>query len=564
VATLDDDELASIVQQKLQEIQSWVNRTQQWSLSPVPESSAPFAFAQPPVSYGHYQPQASYPAKPQEQAKQSTSSFANTDPSKVVEFKPRGLQLLTPTSPQSQECFASAPNEKPDADVMESVQDNAAFETTAGWTNLSNGDGWITPESNPGTNTKDKQPEEYTQGNESTVKFDWAEDVDRTFPISPLSWDISPPTRPTIDTEKGKGKVVTGNVAEQTSEWDWDAGGWDSTNNIGWGEPKTASEPEAGKEEPEVTKDMTEAWTAEFGISGGSWSAGTGNTADGCADGWDDPPKVAGPTGDISWGITSSNETWDTKGANESDWNTIPLKGKKSKSAAKKEKEKPLNSPPLTPKPKDKGNGFHKGQVEKDRNAWGKGWKEEESTTRWNSGKKGKKGGKPPPTPPPAKSRAITKTVPAKEKRTGPKEVFSFNLVTPPSSSAAPPQDTRGHEEGEPDLDSLPELPPSLKAEGYPLEIEKILRQAVVPKGNLPDRPSVAPLPKNADIDKGENWVNGTLDTGWNTDTPKDFSERKVQMDETSGWHPARVKRSNSKASPQMANKVESWPKLGK
>jgi len=513
VSTLDD-ELEPIVQQKLQEIQSWLDRTQQRSLSPAPASSIPVALAPPPMANGDYQPQAAYTPNIQ-------SSFANLDPSKVVEFKPRGLQLLTPTSPQSQEIFASAPNEEPAASTIEPVQDNAAFETAVDWGTVWNGDGWSTPRSNPGANAEDRQPEESTEGNQSTAKFDWAEDAERTLSVSPLIRNISLPTHPTVE-----GKAMIGNAAE---------------------EPVT-----------EIVEEVIDAWTAEYSLSGGGWSAGPEDTANG----WDDPPKVAEPTGDISWDIPPSNEKWDSKGANENDWGTVPWKGKKSKSLVKKTNPKTLKTPPLTPKPKDKDNGFHKGTVEKDRKTWGKGWKEErlvESTNPWNGGKKGKNGGKPSSTPP-----AVKPFGPAKEKcrDIGPKDAFTFNRVTPFSSSAAP-QSTRNHEE-EPDLDSLPELPPDLKAKGYPPEFQKVLRQAIVPKCKMPDRPSVAPLPEDTNNDKGMNWVNGTLEPGWNMDTPKEFSERKVQTDETNGWHPVLVKRSKSKTSPPTVNKVETWPKLGK
>jgi hypothetical protein len=526
VATLDDEELKPIVQQKLQEIQSWFNRTHQWFPSAEPISSVPIAFVPPPVPYGYSQPQTPYPAEFQEQPKQSTSSFANTDPSKVAEFKPKGLpglQLLTPTSPQSRESFASAPNEDPVASAIDSAQGTAAFETTASWTvcqtNLSNGDGWITPESNLGINTEDKQPEEPTEGNESTSKFDWAEDADRTLSISPL------------------------NTTEPTSEWDW----------------------EASKQEPapEVTEDIANGWIAEHGLSGGgSWFVGTESTASG----WDDPPKVAEPTGDMCSSISPSNETWGANGANENHWNTVPSKGKQVTSVAKKEKEKPFNSPPLTPKPKYKDNRFHKGPLEKD---W-RGGKEEglTRTTAWNSAKKGKKGDKPPPTHA-AKPFAnpSTKFGPAKEKRrdqaTGPKDAFIYKRTTWPSSSATTLRSATEDQVEGPGPTPLPDLPADLKVEGYPADFITTLRQGVVPKVKVPGLPSIAAVPESTNSDVGMNWVNGKHRMELNTDTPKDFSERKVQMDETNGWHPDLVKRSKSKTSP-TEEKVNDWPKLGK
>ncbi len=462
------------------------------------------------MPYGYPQPQVPYPAKTQEPPKKSIS-FANTDPSKVVEFKPKGLQLLTPTSPQSRESFASVP-EEPSASTIESAQDNAAFGTSADWTNLDSGDWRITPESNPGTNTWGKPPEEHNEENGLTAKFDWAEDVERTFPID---------------------------AAWPTSEWDRESPGT----------------PEASKQQPaaQITKDIVDEWVAENTLGGGGWFVGD------TASGWDDPP-----TGDDCWGIPPSNATRDTNGANENDWNTVPLKGKKVNPVAKKF--------PPTPKPKDKDHRPHKGPVEKDRKASWRGGKEEEliwSTTAWNNTKKGKKGDKPPPTPA-AKPFANTSTKmrPAKEKRrdqaTGPKDVFTVNRVTPSSSSAATPQNTRKDQDEDPDPDSLPELPPDLKAKNYPPEFEMTLRQGIVPKCKMPDRPSVALLPENTNIDKGMNWVNNKFKTVRNMDTPKGFSERKVQMEETNGWHPTIVKRSNSRASPPTEIKVESWPKLGK
>ena len=539
VASLDDDELEPVVQQKLQEIQSWFNRTSQWLASPAPISPVPFALAQPPVPYGYSQPQAPYPAKIQEQPK---SSFANTDPNKVVEFVPKGLQLPTPTSPQSRESLASVPNEDPAASTIDSVQDSAVFESTASWTdhgtNLSN-DGWITPESNPGTNTGDKQPEEPTEGNESTAKFDWAEEADRFLPISPLSWNTSPPTHLTVDTKKGKGQAMTGNTAEPTSQWDWEY-------------PSTS---DASKQEPaaDITEDIADSWMAEHGLSGGSWFVGTDSTANG----WDDPPKVAEPAGDICLDIPPSSEARGANGANEDDWNTVPLKGK----MWKKEKEKPFKSPPFTPKPKYKDNGYNKGPVERDWRAPRRGGKEEGNTATWNSAKQGKKGDKPPPTPATKPfANNSTKNGPAKEKRrdqaTGPKDVFTYKRS---SSSTATLQSTMKHQDEDPDLSELPELPPDLKAQDYPIDFQNTLRQAIVTKCKMPDRPSVAPLPESTNSDEGMNWVNGKHSAGRNIHTPKDFSERKVQMDETTGW----VKRSKSKTSP-TGNKVENWPKLGK
>ena len=515
MASLDDDELAPIVQEKLQGIQSWLSRTQQWYLHPAPPSRVPFAFTQPPTPYEYSQPQAPYPAKAQEQPNQSTS-FANTDPSKVVEFKPKGLQLLTPTSPQSREGFASGPSEEPAASTTESAQDNAAFGTSADWTNLENRDGRITPKTNPGTNTWGEPLEGHPEENELTAKFDWAEDVERTFP----------------------------GAAWPTSEWDQEVPGT----------------PEASKQKPaaEIPKDIVDDWVATNTLGGGSWFV------EDTASGWDDPPKVAEPTGDNSWGITPINATRDANGANESDWNTVPLKGKKLNSVAKK-------SPPLTPKPKDKDHRPHKGPVEKDRKTSWRSGKEEGlngSTAAWNGFKKGKKGDKPLPAPA-AKPFAnpSTKVRPAKEKRrdqaTGPKDLFTVNRVTPSSSSATTPQNTRKDQDEDPDPDSLPELPPELKAKNFPPDFEKTLRQAVVPKRKMPDQPSVALLPDLANIDKGMTWVNGGIKTEQNMDTPKSFSERKVQVDETNGWHPSLVKRSSSKASPPTENKVERWPKLG-
>ena len=425
-----------------------------------------------------------------------------------------GIQLLTPTSPQNRESFAGVPSEEPAASTIESTQYNTALETSVDWTNPLNGGGWTNPESNPATIVWGEQLEEDPEGNGLTEKFDWAEDTERTFPIPQPNGDI--------DTA------------------------WPT--------------PEASKQEPaaEITKDMADEWMADNPLVGGSWSV------ENTASGWDDPPKVAEPAGDICWGITPSKATRDTNGANEDDWNTVPSKQNKLKPVAKK-------SPPLTPKPKDRDNWPRKGPVEKDRKAWGRG-KEEEfgwSTGARNGVKKGKKGDKPPPTHV-AKPFANTSTKirPAKEKRQdqapGPKDAFTFNRVTSSSSSVVTLQDTRNHQDEEPDLDSLPELPPDLKAENYPPEFEMVLRQAVVPKCNIPDLPSVAPLPENTDIDKGMNWVNGKVKTVRNTDTPKGFSERKVQMDDTNGWHPALVKRSNGKASPPNEDKTERWPKLGK
>ena len=516
MASLDDEELAPIVQEKLQEIQSWLSRTQQWYLHPAPPPCAPFAFAQPPMPYGFSQPQAPYPAKTQEQPKQ-TMSFANTDPSKVVEFKPKGLQLPTPTSPQSRESFASVPIEEPPASTMESAQDTAVSWTSADWTNLENGDGRITPKSTPGTNTWGEPLEEHTEENGPAAKFDWAEDVERTIPID---------------------------AAWPTSEWDQESPGT----------------PEASKQKPaaEIPKETVDHWVAENALGGGSWFV------EDTASGWDDPPKVAEPKRDYFWGTTPSNATRDANDANENDWSTAPLKGKKLNSVPKK-------SPPLTPKPKDKDHKPHKGPVEKDRKTSWRSGKEEGlngSTAAWSGFKKGKKGDKPLPTPA-AKPFAnpSTKMRPAKEKRrdqaTGPKDVFTVNRVTPSPSSATTPQNTRKDEDEDPDPDSLPELPPDLKAKNYPPEFENTLRQAVVPKRKMPDRPSVALLPDLANIDKGMNWVNGNIKTERNVDTPKDFAERKVQVDETNGWHPSLVKRSNSKTSPPTENKVERWPKLG-
>jgi len=324
------------------------------------------------------------------------------------------------------------------------------------------------------------------QGKEATVKFDWAEDAEKNLPISPVT-----------------------------------------------------------KEEPaaEVTKDMLDAWTAEHGLGGGTW--GTDNTANGL-DGWEDPPKVTEPTRDVSWDITTSDNKWGSKTHND-DWNTVTPKGKQSKSAAKKEKgkEKYFASPP-----KDKENGFHKGPAEKDRKVWGKGWKEEGLI----GNRKGKKGGKsaptPPPPPPPAKPCASTSTKfgPAKEKQAaGPKTAFTFNRIEP--APAATPLSTkkRWDEDGEPDPDSFPELPPGVK-DKVPVELQNILRQAVVPKGKMLAQPSVAPLPENTLGDKGMHWVNGTLDT---VDTPKVFSEHKAQTND--------AKQSSGKASPNMGD----WPELG-
>lgn len=440
----------------------------------------------------------------------NTASFANTDPSKVVEFKPRGLQLPTPTSPKSLESLSNAPNEDPAAFPIEPAQDNTAFEATAGWEN----GGWVTPESNPCTNTENKKLEESAEGKESKAKLDWAEDADRNLPIYPLS-----------------------------------TGGWD--------EPKATGEIEASEEKHvEVTKDQVDAWAAENG-----WSMETTN-------GWDDPPKVAKPTGDIHLDTHPGNAKLDTKYANENDWNTIP-KGKKSKWAT----EKSLKSPPLTPKPRNRDSGFHKGPAEKDQKTWRKGWETEglaKSTTPLEGSKKGKKGGKSSPTLPAAKPSAITNTKfgPTKEKvqAAGSKDAFTFNRITP---SPATPQGTRTEEEDilRPDPDSLPALPPDLKDAGYSPEMELKLRQAVVSRRKMPNQPSVAPLLENTTNDKGTSWVNGTLETGWNTDPSKVFSERKVdQMNEENGWHRVPVKRSDSKASssPATEGKMEDWPKLGK
>ena len=488
VATLDDDELAPIVQQKLQEIQSWFTRTQQWSFSPAPVAPIPFVFAPPSGEDGddHQQPPCS--AETQEQAKGSTSSFADTDPSKVVEFIPSGLlQLPTPTSPKSQESLSGAPNEETPASTMESTEDNAAFDAIGGWGHATNanGDGWFTPESNWGTNTEafdatggwghapnangdgrftpesnwgtntedkkpeeypeaeDKKPEECPEGKESEAKFDWAEDAERTLLISPLK-----------------------------------------------------------EEEPK----------------------------------------------DISWDIPPSNEKW---GANEHDWNTVPSKGKRSKWDTKEKST-----------PKDKDNWFHKESVEKkpDRKARGNGWKEE-GLIGSTGGKKGKKGAKPSLAAKPG-ALSNTKFGSTKEKcrdqAAGPKDAFTFNRLTP-SSSTATAQSTRKDEDEEVDPDSLPELPPDHKNKDYPPEFETILRQAVVPRRKIPNRPSVAPLPENTNSDKGMSWVNGGIETGWGVGTPKDSPERK---DETSGWNLAHGKRSKtSKASPPGK---EDWPKLGK
>ena len=544
VATLDDNELTLVVQQKLQEIESWNTRTRQWFLSPSPVSPAPVEFAPSPAPYAHDQQQPPYPAQRQEHSGHNASSFANMDPSKVVEFKPRGLQLPTPTSPKSQESLYNAPNEDPAASPVGSAQDNAAFEVTAGWANVSNGDGSLTPESNPGTNTEGKKLEEYTEGNELNARIDWADDADQNLPICPLNWNDTPPT---VDTQKGKGKAVT-------TEWDWEPSGP--------GGPKATGELEASKEEPvvEITKDAEDAWTAEYGLGGGgSWFVGTDNAANG----WDDPPKVAKPTGDTYWGTPPGNDERDTAGAN---WNTVPSKGKKSTKWGAQEKSSKF--PPLTPKPKYKDNGFHKGPAEKDRKASGKGgWREEVPR---DGGKKGKKGGKSSPTLPAAKPSVTTNTKfgstnsKGRGQAAGPKDAFTFTRIT---ASAATPQSTRIDKEEdilEPDPDSLPELPPDLKDVGYSPEMEKILRQAIVPKSKMPSRPSVAPIPENTTNDKGTSWVNGTLPTGY---PPKTFPERKgFQMDEESGWHHARVKRSNSKASSSTAteNKEEDWPALGK
>lgn len=540
VSTLDDDELVLIVQRKLQEIQSWNTRTQQWFLSPAPASPPPFGFVPSPAPYGHPLP---YSTKEQEHAK-NTSSFANTDPSKVVEFRPRGLQLPTPTSPKNQESLYNAPNEDPAVYPVESTQGNAA---TAGWENVSNGDGWFTPESNPGINTKDKKLEEYAEGKESEAKLDWAEDADRYLPISPLSWNDAPPT---VGLQKGKGKAVTEKAAKPTAEWDSEPpGGYCS-----WDEPNAIAESEANEEKPvEVTKDMTDAWTAEYG-----WSMGT----DDAATGWDNPPKVS------YWDTPPGNEKCDAGGANEDNWNPVHSKGKKASAS----KEKSPRSPPPTPKPKNKDKGFYKGPAEKDRKTWGNGWKEEgiiKSTTPWDGNKKGKKGGKPLPKLTTAKPAAITdkKIGPMKEKgwgqAAGPKDAFTFNRIT---SSAATPQITKSDQEEDilkPDPDSLPELPPDLKDAGYSPEMEMKLRQAVVPKRKMPNRPSVAPLPENTTSDKGTSWVNGTLETGWNTEPLMAISKHKdVQKNDTNGWDSARVKHKAS-SSTATEDKMKDWPKLG-
>ena len=403
-------------------------------------------------------------------------SFANTDPTKVVEFKPRGLQLPTPTSPKGQESIA---------------------------------------EPNPGANTEGvEHAEEHAEGSESNAKLDWAEDAERTLPIC----------RNQTPTPSG-GEMVAEEVPEPTSEWDPE--GW----GRGWGEP------EARKEEPaaEITEATVGAWTEEFGLAEGGW--GTENAASN----WDDPPKPA-----------------------ENDWGVVSSKSKNSKSS-KKEKERPQKAPPVTSKPRSHDNGFRKGPVDKDRKGWGKGWKDE---GLWD-GKKGKKGGNFSPATSTAKpySRTDTKSGPTKEKcrdqGAGPKDAFTFNRVAPSSSTAATPQGTKDQDGDVLDPDPLPELPPSVK--DCPPELEDVLRRAVVTKSKMPGRPSVAALPESTISDKGMSWVNGgTSEATWDVDTPKVFSERKVQMDETNGWHPAYVKRSNSKASLQSGNQEESWPKLGK
>ena len=368
-------------------------------------------------------------------------------------------------------------------------QSSENLETSADWTNPSNGGGWTTPESNPDTNVWGKQLEEHTKGNGLTARFDWAEDTERTFPISQLSGDI--------------------NTAWPTPKW-------------GRESPRI---PEASKQEPasEVVKDMVDDWMADNPISDGSRSV------EDTASGWDDPSKVAEPAG----GITPSDAMRDTNDANENAWNTVPSQQQKLKPVAKKFQS-------LTPTPSDKDNWPRKGPMEKDWKVWGRGGKEEGpigSTGARNSVKKGKKGDKPPPTPAANLfANTSTKIRPAKEKRqdqaTGPKDAFTFNRVTSSLSSVVTTQDTRNHQDEEPDLDSLPELPPDLQVKNYPPEFEMALRQAVVPKFKIP---SIAPLPENTDIDKGMNWVNGKLKTVRNTDTPKGFSERKVQVDDTNG-----------------------------
>ena len=105
--------------------------------------------------------------------------------------------------------------------------------------------------------------------------------------------------------------------------------------------------------------------------------------------------------------------------------------------------------------------------MEKDREAWGRGRKEEgpiRSTGARNGVEKGKKGDKPPETPAANPfANTNTKIRPAKEERqdlvTGPRGAFTFNRVTSSSSSVVTLQDTRNHQDEEPDLDSLPETP---------------------------------------------------------------------------------------------------------
>ena len=150
VATLDDDELAPIVQQKLQEIQSWFTRTQLWPLSLSSVAPVPFVFAPPSEPHGYFHQQPPYSAETQEQANGSTSSFANTDPSKVVEVEPRGLQLPMPTL--SQESLSGAPEEGTAASIMISTEGNAPSDATGGWRHVPNeDDGWTLSSSAAGS-----------------------------------------------------------------------------------------------------------------------------------------------------------------------------------------------------------------------------------------------------------------------------------------------------------------------------------------------------------------------------------------------------------------------------
>jgi len=188
------------------------------------------------------------------------------------------------------------------------------------------------------------------------------------------------------------------------------------------------------------------------------------------------------------------------------------------------------------------------------------------STAPWD--KNGKKGDKPS-----FKSSAITSTKFGSTKGKGrdqvaaPKDPFTFTRI---SQSTATPQSTQIEQEEDilkPDPKSLPELPPGLKCEGYSTEMEMKLRQAVVITGKMPNRPSIAAIPENTPNDPGMGWVNNTLAEGCNMDPRKVFSECKVvPTDEENGWHPARVQRSNSKASSSTATekKKGDWPKLGK